>query len=202
MTMLQLLHDELHTSTAHLQPVLPSSLYFTERHYADGQPSADTCDVDSNDDRHSSGSSGSFQILNGHDNGAQNEPGAKNDSMSLSASQFEVLDTKKTETEMSEDSMLDSDIPELTQSEISGVRYRGTNPDTTESAPYVEGATGEERREVTGDGLEEDDGSVITVKEGDGDTLPTWTVTQPSATQLRKAVRAIIGKIIYQLLIL
>lgn len=200
MTMLQLLRDELHTSTAHLQPISSSSLYFTERHFDDLQPFACTGVVDSNDDRHSSGSSGSFQILNGHDNDVQNDAGVKTDSMSLSASHFEVLETKKSETEMSEDSMLESDIPDLTQSEISGVRYRGTNPDTTESAPYVEVATGGERGDVTGDGSEEEDnGSVITVKEGEEDTLPILTVTQPSATQLRKSVRAIIGKIIYHL---
>ncbi|XP_053393021.1 uncharacterized protein LOC123564406 isoform X2 [Mercenaria mercenaria] len=182
MTMLELFRNELPpTNETGSQSTSPGSLQFRERHFTGNSD---------NEDRQSSGSSGSFQVLDGQNgNGVQSND---TDKMSLSTSRFEVLETQKSETEMSEGSMLESEIQDLTQSEISGIRYRGTSPDTSQSAPYVEGATGGDKSEMT-DERSEDDNSVVTVGQGEGELIPSLTVTEPSMTELRKSVRAIIG---------
>ncbi|XP_060570726.1 uncharacterized protein LOC132729011 isoform X2 [Ruditapes philippinarum] len=170
MTVLQLCNE------AGIQPSSPGSLHFRESHFNGNS--------DSND-KGSSGSTGSFQVVDGQNgNGGQTND---LDKMSLSTSQFEVLQTQKSETEVSEGSLLESEIQELTQSEISGIRYRGAAGE--QSALYVEGASDEGRREIINDGTGDDDLAGI-LNQGVEQSL---TIAQPSMSELRKSVKAMIG---------
>lgn len=178
LTMLELFHDEILPSNE-TGNQSPSSLQFRERHFTGNSD---------NDDKQSSGSSESFQVLNGQNsNGFQTNDSSKT---SLSASQFVVLETQKSETEMSEGSLLESEIKELTQSEISGVRYRGISQDVS-----LEGASGGKTGEINA-GESDDSDSVITLKGEEEELLPTLTVTQPPLIELRKSVKAVVGEIL------
>lgn len=177
MTMLELFHDQLsQASTEELPPLSPNILHFRERHFADRQLSnlsTNSAKPANNDVMQSS--TESFQIINGANGNSINDTqGGRTDGngSSLTASQFEVLETRKSETELSEGSLLESEIQELTRSEISGIRYRGKQP-------------GEVSDDDSGD-------SVITVRQGSGE-VPLIAGDNPTMAELRKSLRAIVG---------
>lgn len=172
MTVLKLCSD------AGTQPSSPGSLQFRERHFNGNSD---------NNDIGSYGSSGSFQIINGQ-NGNGDETNVA-DKMSLSTSQFEVLQTQKSETEVSEGSLLETEIQELTLTENTGIRYRGTSQVEQQSAPYVEGATDDGRREITDEGSADDLSSIL-----NQEVEQSLTIMQPSMSELMKSVRAMIGE--------
>lgn len=152
LSMLELLRDGLGLSSAEsLLPLSISGIQFSERHF-DYSRNGNS----DNDDRHSTGSSGSFYVISGqNDNGAQ--------SAGLSSSPVLTADlvvTQKSETEFSEGSMLESELRALTEGAAGDLRYtRTASSDPGQEERYIAEADDE---------AEDDNNSMVTGKQVKG----------------------------------
>lgn len=119
MVVLELLQHQLTTAHQPNQPSTPPVLQFAEQHF-NGNSNSD------NDDKHSTNSSGSFLVLGSQSsNSAANSDGQSlSTSPVLMASKFEVLETQKSETEMSDASMLESELRALTAATEASLEVR------------------------------------------------------------------------------
>mgnify|MGYP000214014590 CR=1 FL=1 len=196
--MIELMRDGLGLSSAEsLLPVSISGIQFSDRHF-DYSRNGNS----DNDDRHSTGSSGSFYVINSQsDNGAQST-GHRSSHSGSPVLTADLVMTQKSETEMSEASMLESELRELTQGGTGELQYPGVAvPESTVEGASAEG-TSPKRQESeqadNGDGEdaddEDDNNSIVTVKQTEGGDLPNVFDTQPTRTELCRSLKAVIGE--------
>lgn len=187
LSMLELLHDGLsHSRAENLLPITVSGIQFCERHFEYTRNGNQD-----NDDHHSTGSSGSFFVINGqNDNGGQ--ASVQSGSPVLTS---EIVQAQKSETELSEGSMLESELRELTQSGTGAMRYTGTASKRQEDDPEpLESSSVFKEENVAGNTDESDDeNSVVTVKHTDAGDFTAVFDNQPTRTELCRSLKAFVG---------
>lgn len=187
LTMLELLRDDLGLSTENLLPLNICGLQFTERYFDFSR------NGNSEEDRHSTGSSGSFYVINGGQNENNGQASVQTGSPVLTA---ELVTTQISDTALSEGSMLESELRELARSSSGELQYTGT------AVSGEQGETGKSyssSRPGQDDDDEDDDNSVVTLKQNDGGEVQAVFDTQPTRTELSRSLKAVVGRSSYQL---